>query len=558
MKKQIILGLGLLIGVVMQAQSPSGFWTADQYLHFSVGVGDHNLSYNFQNGVHSGRVGYSLNAAYSYFFTPQWGVEGGVGIQSFGALSTLNFQSATPAKDSDGDNYEFRDAYQNWQERQQVLQFEIPLALQFRYRLNKKSRLLASLGGKVSFPLKTSYKTLGGEMVTTGYYSQWNAVLSDLPKHGFSTYTNSYSGNLTLKRAYMVTADVGELYKLSEKLDLYMGGYFNYGLNNVITTGSKQVYQSDGTYNGFFGSDQVSKVIPIALGVKVGIYWKVECKRGKKGMVSEMLPVTIDKSPVTDPANKESTQGASLSTPKGQTVQIPIRTNQNTDSQTLIVNQSKEVLKEPGVQVEVEQSVVAAKIGSEKPTEITKPADVKPDLNDNKALENGSGKIEPLVETVKKKIRLEKVPDALVSSASSVNGTENAKALVKTSGTNENFENARIIAHSIVLKFRTKSHNSLANESDKIKALSEILKANTGLHLLIVGHTCSIGSRRVNKRVGLRRARLVKQKFVEFGVSTAQLKIASKAFRKSLVSNTSKRNRAINRRVEIQVFKCDS
>jgi len=555
MKKQIIFGLGLLIGAVMQAQSPSGSRTADQYLHFSVGVGDHNLSYNFPNGVHNGRVGYNLNAAYSYFFTPQWGVEGGVGIQSFGALSTLNFQSATPAKDSDGDSYEFRDAYQNWREKQQVLQFEIPLALQFRYRLNKKSRLLASLGGKVSFPLKTSYKTLGGEMVTTGYYSQWNAVLSDLPKHGFSTYSNSYSGNLTLKRAYMATADVGELYKLSEKLDLYLGGYFNYGLNNVITTGSKPVYQSDGTYNGFFGSDQVSKVTPIAFGIKVGIYWKVECKRGKKLMASEMLPVTIDKSPVIDPENKESIQAVSLSTSDEQTVQIPIKTNQNTDNHDLIACQSKEVSKESDVQVEVEQSVVAAKISSEKPTEINKPADVKLDLNDNKVLENGSDKIEPLVETVKKKIRLEKAPDALASSASSVSGTE--KALVETPETNENFESARIIAHSIVPRFRINGHNSLANELDKIKALSEILKTNAGLHLLIVGHTCNIGSRRVNKRVGLKRARLVKQKFVEFGVSTAQLKIVSKAFSESLVPNTSKRNRAINRRVEIQVFKCD-
>jgi len=278
MKKQIILGLGLLIGTAMQAQSPSSLWASDQYLHFSVGVGDNNLSYNLQNGDHSGCVGYSLNAAYSYFFNPQWGIQTGVGIQSFGALSTLNFQSAKPTTDSDGDSYMFRDAYKNWQEKQKVLLFEIPVQAQFRRRLNKKIGLLASLGAKVSFPLRKTYKTVGGEMLTTGYYSQWDAELSDLPQHGFSTYTGDYNGHLSLHPAYTAIADLGGLYKLTDKLDLYVGGYFDYGLNNILKSSDQLIYQSDGVYNGVLASNQTSKVRLVAFGVKVGIYWNVKRK----------------------------------------------------------------------------------------------------------------------------------------------------------------------------------------------------------------------------------------------------------------------------------------
>jgi hypothetical protein len=84
MKKQIILVVGLLIYVALQAQEKGN------YLDLSVGGGLHNLSYNLQNGTEKGQVGYTLNAGYSYFFTPKWGLRTGVGFQSFNSLSTIN------------------------------------------------------------------------------------------------------------------------------------------------------------------------------------------------------------------------------------------------------------------------------------------------------------------------------------------------------------------------------------------------------------------------------------------------------------------------------------
>lgn len=72
----------------------------------------------------------------------------------------------------------------------------------------------------------------------------------------------------------MAVADVGGLIKLSERKDLCLGGYFNYRINNVLTPGSKSISEQDGTYNGVFVSSQVKAVLPLAFGVKVGLYLK--------------------------------------------------------------------------------------------------------------------------------------------------------------------------------------------------------------------------------------------------------------------------------------------
>jgi outer membrane protein OmpA-like peptidoglycan-associated protein len=266
MKRHIIVGLALLAMVSLKAQQPG------QYLHFNIGGGLNNLSYNLQNGTQKGQFGYSVNAAYSYFFSPQWGLQTGVGIQSFNGSSTLNLSTTSPAFDTDGDAFELGTAYQNWQEKQQTLFVDIPLVGQYRYSVGQKFSLLASVGAKISIPVSTAYKTTNGQIVTKGYYPQWNVELSEMPQYGFGTNTNKYKGNYTLKTAYIAIADVGGLIKLSEKKDLYLGGYFNYGLNNVLTPDNQSVSEQDGTYNGVFISDQVKKVLPVAFGVKVGLY----------------------------------------------------------------------------------------------------------------------------------------------------------------------------------------------------------------------------------------------------------------------------------------------
>lgn len=255
----------VLVGGNLMAQNDK------RYLSFDLGGGIHSLNYKLPGGSKSGQFGYTAELAYSYFFAPQLGLMVGAGVQSFGASSILNCTNAISAVDTDGAPYEFRITYKDWREEQQAVFIDIPLALQYRYSLARNVGILASVGAKLSIPVNANYHTTGGEIVTTGYYSQWNVELYGLPQHGFSNYTNTFSDDLSFKTKFSVIADLGCLLKLSGKTKLYLGSYVNYGLNEIFTSGSNQIYQPDGTYNGVLSSGQLHKVSPLAFGLKVGI-----------------------------------------------------------------------------------------------------------------------------------------------------------------------------------------------------------------------------------------------------------------------------------------------
>ncbi len=272
MKKKIIILFSLALCISIQAQK------AGNYLHFNIGSGLTNLSCKLQDGTQKGQAGYSANVAFSHFFTSQWGFQTGIGLQTYSTLSTINYLESTPAIDNDGDAYIFNANFKNWEEKQQASYLDIPLTGQFRHKFNEKFGLLATAGAKISIPVNATYKTISGEMNTSGDYPQWNVEFTDMPQHGFSSITESYTGNYSLKPTYMAIAEIGGLYKLSKKLDLYAGAYLNYGLNNVLSPDSKQIYQVDAVYNGILSSNQAASVKLQLIGVKLGLYLHI----GKK------------------------------------------------------------------------------------------------------------------------------------------------------------------------------------------------------------------------------------------------------------------------------------
>ena len=119
MKKHLIIGLTLLIYSSLNAQENG------QSLYFTGGGGLHNLSYDLKNGSEKGGLGYSFNAGYGYFLNKHWGLQSGIGLQSYVSTAKLNYNTAAPSIDSDGTAYEFRTIYNNWQEKQQLLFLDI-------------------------------------------------------------------------------------------------------------------------------------------------------------------------------------------------------------------------------------------------------------------------------------------------------------------------------------------------------------------------------------------------------------------------------------------------
>ena len=267
MKKILIAALAL--GATAAAQAQKG----DQHLSLCVGGGFHQLGYSIDNGSRKGGAGFTLGAGYTYFFSASWGISTGVGLQSFKATSTLNALTKAPDVDAEGDAYELRTRYSGWKEEQSATLIDIPVAATYRRALTPKVGLMASAGAKLSIPTKSTYKATGGTITTTGYYSQWDVELGDLPEQGLRTYGERPTGDISLRTTVALLADAGATYQLADAISLYGGIYASYGLTSMLKADSKPIYLKNGTYNGLFASDAVGKVRPLAVGVKLGVVW---------------------------------------------------------------------------------------------------------------------------------------------------------------------------------------------------------------------------------------------------------------------------------------------
>ncbi|NEW84753.1 MAG: outer membrane beta-barrel protein [Mariniphaga sp.] len=404
MKKQLIIGLSLLFYANTQAQE------TQHNLYFNAGGGLHNLSYDLRNGTEKGSFGYSVNAGYSYFFNINWGLQAGVGLRSFSPEATINYSTKAPSTDTEGMDYEYHSVYNNLKEKQELLFLDLPLGLQYQFEVNEKLRLLAGTGVKISIPVKETFKTTGGDITTTGYYSLWNVELSDMPQHGFENIQKPFTGDVSVKTSFSGFVDLGTLYELSSKLDLYTGCYFDYGLNNVLKSSDKLLYQQDGVYNGILASDQTNHARTISLGLKVGVLWHLGSEKTDK--IITIAQPTFPIVSVTPPVLKAET-------------------------------------------------------------------------------------IKRVIATVPP------APDTKKMDAAYID--------------------ARSIASSAKITFKNNSYQHSTSDDAKIKELSDLLKANPGMSLRILGRTSDIKTQGSDYHSALQKAGIVREKFLKQGVYSSQL-----------------------------------
>jgi outer membrane protein OmpA-like peptidoglycan-associated protein len=447
MKKILLINIVLVLTIAGFGQQPAG-----HYMYLNGGGGMHNISYSLANGKYDNGKGFTINAGYGYFFNSHWGFSAGLGIKSMKAEASLNnFMLGFPSVDSEGTSYEYRNYFSNWKEQQKTLLVDLPVAFQNRI-FWRKFTLQTSVGLMVSFPTSSEFKVKEGEITTTGYYSQWNVELKNMPQHGFTTLTSHPEGDISFKTACSAFGELGVLYSLTNTFSLYAGGYYHQGLNNTIDARKKPVYESNGIYNGVLQSPLTDNVKPVAVGVKVGIVWSFGKKA--KGIFTEESLYPVFEEDTVDSAS---------------------------------VNQNLQKIPE---------DKLAAK---------------------NNYIPSGG-------ETV--------ISDTIAET---------------------DYQKAMKLVNELRIQFKLNSDEILDPQPEKIKALADILKNNPNIILVITGHTCNLGSYNYNYKVGLRRAKKVRQMFLKQDVPSTQMEIYSKAFKVPIAPNNSEVNRAKNRRVELDI-----
>ncbi|MBR0309934.1 MAG: OmpA family protein [Paludibacteraceae bacterium] len=277
----------------------------DNYLGVSFGGGMNTMLYKPANGTQSLGGGIDAGLFYGRFFNQTVGL--GVGLQYTWANASAFYnynEVSTGLTHPNNPNtlYNLNTTYTDWRERQTVGVLSIPVEVLFRKGLSDRWAFIGGVGLSLDFPLHGTYSPLGGTYATTGVFPKLGSyTVSNLPEHGFDTYTTTQGGKITnlAKVGASAIADLGFRCAFNDNWGMYMGVYAGYGFTNLLAEAKttpmviiNEKQQID--YSGTFASDETSKANLLRLGVKVAIdFGWPKAEKVVEAPVEEQLP-TID------------------------------------------------------------------------------------------------------------------------------------------------------------------------------------------------------------------------------------------------------------------------
>lgn len=276
-----------------------------------------NLQYDPAMGNHSVGLGGFGGLGYNYFLNYNWSL--GIGAE----YSILN---AKTKFDLFSDSYRALDATaqylyqidvegQNYEQKHTAKYINIPIMAKYQTDDIWKGKMLYAAGGvKLGIPVDGSYKskgtftTKGWELEADGTHHT-NDPYTDMPHHGFGTYSHNQKADIDFKMNVMLSVEAGMKWKLksNNKWFLYTGLFFDYGLSNIRKSTSRErdftsFYQynpktpaqytvnslMDANYNNASQSF-VNKVNTTAFGVKVQLTFGSKPFHSKKEKVQKLV-----------------------------------------------------------------------------------------------------------------------------------------------------------------------------------------------------------------------------------------------------------------------------
>ena len=256
------------------------------YIEAHVGLGFGSLGYRLAGASNrtNGSLSGILQLQYAYFFHPNWGVGAGLWFTNYTTYAHIG-GPYTWLDQTDTDyelHYDHTARVNRWRERETIHNLGIPISVQFQYEQEDwKARIFASLGIAPSFSVMKQYRVLEGEIAHSGYYPAWDLTLTDVHEFGTKYYTNlpSAQGSLSVRPQVALFADLGALRPITKQIDLFVGGYFHFVMNDANSSAKHALGWKDATftfmedYTGAYATDLASASHPWEAGVKVGIHW---------------------------------------------------------------------------------------------------------------------------------------------------------------------------------------------------------------------------------------------------------------------------------------------
>jgi hypothetical protein len=244
------------------------------------------LSYTLSgDGSTSGSIGGGAGLGFAYNINPSIGIVLGVEMSTYATeASFANVKGEyDQGKMGELDYFRFGYSSKNYKETQNVTLFSIPVMAQYSAPVGGGSiRLYASGGFKFGFPVSAAADITPGSVTATGYYGYEDVEYKNLKKHGFYTDESlpDVKENLELGFSAALALEAGARFTLTDKIGLYTGLYFDYGLNDIRKTDGKSLmeYNQSGErilMHSVLGTNFVDKVNLMSIGLKVSIGFKL-------------------------------------------------------------------------------------------------------------------------------------------------------------------------------------------------------------------------------------------------------------------------------------------
>ncbi|MDL2239449.1 OmpA family protein [Bacteroidales bacterium OttesenSCG-928-L14] len=535
------------------------------FLTINGGLGPSGFSYNLKGvntdgSVHQ-KLGWNAGIGYSYFFTNWFGLSTGVGISYHNSIGKFsngferdNYYNLGMQMDDDSyygpNEYELRARLFNWQESQQAYFIDVPLMISLKHKFGEKKvfGLFFNAGAKIKIPVirKDFYvidNNYDGMLNVSSFYEVYNLEIGaepdpQTPEHGFGTINNpneklGWNGELSIKPSIALVGEAGFLIGLSRRVDLMLGAYIDYGLNNIKKGDDSPLLKAPENYlpnandnignniayAGMINSDATNKVSTISYGGKIGLAIKL-------GRITKPVEETV-----------KDTIYSIIVESQEELVHI----NTQIDSLITTIVEVKIPLLEGVVLDSKDKTPVTIAV-----VEIT---------NQNNEM----------IATTVSDAATGKFSVSLDPGSYIINTTKEGYIFNSDSVTIEKQVVNKVIYLDKIEVDKTVVLNNIHFDFDKatikpesymeIEKVVRLLKDNPSVVLELAGHTDNVGSAWYNKNLSQKRAQAVVNELVNQGISADRLTGVGYGLEKPIAPNDTAKGRALNRRTEFKILK---
>lgn len=202
----------------------------------SIGVGSQAMNFKSDHYTVSGLSGINFGGDVYFYIGEDMAIGGGIRLAEYGAKSTLSSYNFSEARtDIDGDSYLLTADFTNVDEEYKLSVLEIPILFKYEKWLSTSLTLSASGGPVILMPGKIKGSFESGSVETSGYYSEWNLTINDLPEYGF--YNRELTGSMddiAAKTSFGILFEAGAEYFLTKRIYLTLSAYYQSSLGSVF------------------------------------------------------------------------------------------------------------------------------------------------------------------------------------------------------------------------------------------------------------------------------------------------------------------------------------